>query len=115
MKCECDSMSCSHYDARDAASVAQCQQEATQAVLFHDRPDGQEMCFECAKDAAETLESVDYVCLECGKKHGEGECPPLCEQCGNPVVQRVESMALLVCAACAHARSEQWAKEDSHV
>lgn len=74
MKCECDSMSCSHYDARDASSIARCQQEATQATMFHQRPDGVEMCFECAQDAVETLENVDYVCLECGKKHREGAC-----------------------------------------
>lgn len=64
MRCECENKTCSHFDSRDIHAIARCTAEATQAILFHDRPDGQEYCLECAKDAAETLENVSFVSLE---------------------------------------------------
>ncbi len=67
MKCECEDMGCDHYDVRDTDAVARCQQEATQAILFHERPDGQEYCLTCATFAAETLEDVAFIDIETGE------------------------------------------------
>ncbi len=67
MKCGCNDMGCDHYDVRDPSVPVQCQQEATQALLFHDRPDGEEYCLTCATFAAETLEDVAFVDLETGE------------------------------------------------